>query len=138
VRVGESLIYFQLDFNCLKLYRSNVCKTVAIRLPPQMLVTKSAQRKTLSLRPPRWRILQNSLRCIPRLVSLYSFLTQNSLENLDKKAIRQWRQSHPKRYHPPSIASNATARSATRSAAPSIASHLSTRVAEGPKETTRT
>jgi hypothetical protein len=31
--------------------------------------------------------------------------------------VRSWRQNHPKRYHPPSIATNATARS-TRSMIP--------------------
>ncbi len=40
--------------------------------------------------------------------------------------MREWRQGHPKRYHPaPSVASHITARSgATRSVAPSLASRL--------------
>ncbi len=52
-------------------------------------------------------------------------LTPLSLAKIDKKAIRNWRQAHPKRYHPPSIASHATARSqGARSVAPSVHSRL--------------
>jgi len=47
-----------------------------------------------------------------------------SLAKIDKKAIREWRWGHPKRYHPPSIASGVTARSTTRSVAPSQASRM--------------
>jgi hypothetical protein len=52
------------------------------------------------------------------------------LAKIDKKTIREWRQSHPKRYHPPSIASGATARSDTRSVAPSIVSRFREPVVE--------
>ena len=41
-----------------------------------------------------------------------------SLATIDKQAIREWRQAHPKRYHPPSIASGASVRSAARSVIP--------------------
>jgi hypothetical protein len=49
----------------------------------------------------------------------------NSLAKIDKKAIRHWRWGHPKRYHPPSTATCVTARSTTRSVAPSLASRFS-------------
>lgn len=53
-----------------------------------------------------------------KVVTLIYFRFFLSLAKIDKKMVRSWRQNHPKRYHPPSIASHATVRT-TRSMAPS-------------------